>query len=71
MSYSCTESWIKDELYGTSPIPTKLLNYVWTQWDHPVEVNPMLFSHCVFVAHKQWNPNLYLLNLITGSTLSN
>ncbi|KAJ7373357.1 hypothetical protein OS493_012949 [Desmophyllum pertusum] len=37
ISYHSEVSWIKDKLYGTSPIPTKLLNYVWTHWDHPVE----------------------------------
>lgn len=31
-------SWLKDKLYGTSPIPTKLLSYVWSHWDHPIEV---------------------------------
>jgi len=31
-------SWLKSKLYGTSPIPTKLLSYVWSHWDHPVEV---------------------------------
>lgn len=32
-------SWVKEKLLGTSPIPSKLLSYVWTHWDHPVEVN--------------------------------
>lgn len=31
-------SWLKDKLNGTSPIPTKLLSYVWSHWDHPIEV---------------------------------
>ena len=30
--------WLKDKLNGTSPIPTKLLSYVWSHWDHPIEV---------------------------------
>ncbi|XP_078352490.1 tRNA (32-2'-O)-methyltransferase regulator THADA-like isoform X2 [Oculina patagonica] len=37
ISYQCEHSWIKDKLNGTSAIATKLLNYVWTHWDHPVE----------------------------------
>ncbi|XP_022790978.1 thyroid adenoma-associated protein homolog isoform X3 [Stylophora pistillata] len=36
-SNHCNGSWLKEKLYGTSPIPTKLLTYVWTHWDHPVE----------------------------------
>ena len=31
-------SWMKEILHGKSPVATKLLNYVWTNWDHPVEV---------------------------------
>ena len=30
--------WLKDKLNGSSPIPTKLLSYVWSHWDHPIEV---------------------------------
>ena len=31
-------SWLKGKLYGTSPIPSKLLSYVWSHWEHPIEV---------------------------------
>lgn len=39
-------SWMKEKLHGTSPIPSKLLSYVWTHWDHPVEVNkPVVYTY--------------------------
>lgn len=37
-SEQCVASWLKEILHGTSPIATRLLSYVWTAWDHPVEV---------------------------------
>ncbi|XP_068682323.1 tRNA (32-2'-O)-methyltransferase regulator THADA-like isoform X3 [Montipora foliosa] len=50
-SRQCQASWMKEILNGTSPVATKLLNYVWTNWDHPVEgvryQTKMIFEHVV------------------------
>ena len=63
-STHCEGSWLKEKLYGTSPIPTKLLNYVWTHWDHPVEVNQAVLGlqlSCGYNNFKEMSEYLLLL----------
>ncbi|XP_015774921.1 PREDICTED: thyroid adenoma-associated protein-like [Acropora digitifera] len=47
----CVASWLKGIFHGTSPIATRLLSYVWTAWDHPVEgvryETKLIFEHVV------------------------
>ena len=47
--------WLKDKLHGTSHVPTKLLSYVWSHWDHPVEVSQR--TQCIV----QYTINLVVL----------
>ena len=47
ISQEPADSYVRSALVGSSPVSQRLLEYVWTNWDHPVDVSTHLILLCV------------------------
>ena len=63
MSIASNKDYLGSRLVGTSEIIQTLLNFVWNNWDHPVEVQRQYFLCAVLFKDKVTLVRCFLITL--------